>query len=113
MDIKVLGPGCPKCHEVEKIVRETRPEAEFDVVSNPEFLREGAAIEDFMRPDRVVIGTLSEPAQEVMRELYRPLFLTVRHAFLLAARSRKQPRRAIVLVGYTAAISPATRAPSK
>ncbi len=61
--------------EVEKIVRETRPDAEFDVVSNPEFLREGAAIEDFMRPDRVVIGTLSEPAQEVMRELYRPLFL--------------------------------------
>jgi UDPglucose 6-dehydrogenase len=61
--------------EVEKIVRETRPDAEFDVVSNPEFLREGAAIEDFMRPDRVVIGTLSEPAQEVMRALYRPLFL--------------------------------------
>ena len=61
--------------EVERIVRETRPDAEFDVVSNPEFLREGAAIEDFMRPDRVVIGTTSEPAQEVMRALYRPLFL--------------------------------------
>jgi UDPglucose 6-dehydrogenase len=61
--------------EVERIIRETRPDAEFDVVSNPEFLREGSAIEDFMRPDRVVIGTLSERAQEVMRALYRPLSL--------------------------------------
>ncbi|MDV7338562.1 UDP-glucose/GDP-mannose dehydrogenase family protein [Terasakiella sp. A23] len=61
--------------EVEKIIRETRPDAEFDVVSNPEFLREGSAIEDFMRPDRVVIGTESERAQDVMRQLYRPLFL--------------------------------------
>ena len=61
--------------EVERIIREARPEAQFDVVSNPEFLREGAAIEDFMRPDRVVIGTESEDAREVMRELYRPLYL--------------------------------------
>lgn len=61
--------------EVEKIIRETRPDADFDVVSNPEFLREGSAIEDFMRPDRVVIGTHSERAQEFMRVLYRPLFL--------------------------------------
>ncbi|MAY67303.1 MAG: UDP-glucose 6-dehydrogenase [Rhodospirillaceae bacterium] len=61
--------------EVEKIIREARPDAQFDVVSNPEFLREGAAIEDFMRPDRVVIGTESEDAREVMRELYRPLYL--------------------------------------
>ena len=61
--------------EVEKIIRETRPDADFDVVSNPEFLREGSAIEDFMRPDRVVIGTTSERAQEVMRNLYRPLYL--------------------------------------
>ena len=61
--------------EVERIIREARPDADFDVVSNPEFLREGAAIEDFMRPDRVVIGTNSEPAREVMRELYRPLYL--------------------------------------
>jgi UDPglucose 6-dehydrogenase len=61
--------------KVEKIVRETRPDADFDVVSNPEFLREGSAIEDFMRPDRVVIGTQSERAQEVMRALYRPLSL--------------------------------------
>lgn len=61
--------------EVEKIIRETRPDADFDVVSNPEFLREGSAIEDFMRPDRVVIGTESARAQEVMRQLYRPLFL--------------------------------------
>jgi len=61
--------------EVERIIRETRPDADFDVVSNPEFLREGAAINDFMRPDRVVIGTSSERAQEVMRHLYRPLHL--------------------------------------
>lgn len=61
--------------EVERIIRETRPDADFDVVSNPEFLREGSAIEDFMRPDRVVIGTHSERAQELMRVLYRPLFL--------------------------------------
>ncbi len=61
--------------EVEKIIRAARPDAQFDVVSNPEFLREGAAIEDFMRPDRVVIGTESEDAREVMRELYRPLYL--------------------------------------
>ena len=61
--------------EVERIIRKARPDAEFDVVSNPEFLREGAAIEDFMRPDRVVIGTDSERARDVMRELYRPLYL--------------------------------------
>ena len=60
---------------VEAIIREARPDAEFDVVSNPEFLREGSAIEDFMRPDRVVIGVGSERAREVMRRLYRPLFL--------------------------------------
>ena len=61
--------------EVAKIIRETRPDAEFSVVSNPEFLREGAAIEDFKRPDRVVVGAEDERAQEVMRELYRPLFV--------------------------------------
>lgn len=61
--------------EVERIIRKARPDAEFDVVSNPEFLREGSAISDFMRPDRVVIGTASERAREVMRDLYRPLFL--------------------------------------
>lgn len=61
--------------EVERIVRETRPDAEFSVVSNPEFLREGAAIDDFKRPDRVVVGTNDDRARGVMRELYRPLFL--------------------------------------
>jgi UDPglucose 6-dehydrogenase len=61
--------------EVERIVRETRPDADFDVVSNPEFLREGSAIGDFMRPDRVVIGAESERARELMRRLYRPLYL--------------------------------------
>jgi UDPglucose 6-dehydrogenase len=61
--------------EVERAIRARRPGASFDVVSNPEFLREGSAINDFMRPDRVVIGTDSERARQVMRELYRPLFL--------------------------------------
>ena len=61
--------------EVEAIIRKVRPDAEFAVVSNPEFLREGAAIADFKRPDRVVVGTDDERAREVMRELYRPLFL--------------------------------------
>lgn len=61
--------------EVERIIREIRPDADFNVASNPEFLREGAAIEDFMRPDRVVVGTSAPRAQEVMRGVYRPLFL--------------------------------------
>ena len=61
--------------EIARIIRERRPDAAFDVVSNPEFLREGSAIGDFMRPDRVVVGVESERAQAVMRALYRPLFL--------------------------------------
>lgn len=61
--------------KVAAIIRSKRPDAEFDVVSNPEFLREGAAIGDFMRPDRVVIGADSERARDVMRRLYRPLYL--------------------------------------
>ncbi len=61
--------------EVERLMREARPEAQVAVVSNPEFLREGAAIEDFKRPDRVVVGTSDERARGVMRELYRPLNL--------------------------------------
>jgi UDPglucose 6-dehydrogenase len=65
--------------EVERIITETRPElrpgVDFDVVSNPEFLREGSAIEDFMRPDRVVVGAESDHACDVLRALYRPLYL--------------------------------------
>ncbi len=61
--------------EVEAIIRKTNPDAQFAVVSNPEFLREGAAIEDFKRPDRVVIGLEDERARSVMAEVYRPLSL--------------------------------------
>lgn len=61
--------------QVQRIIREVNPEADFDVVSNPEFLREGAAITDFMRPDRVVIGVESKKAEDVMRAIYQPLYL--------------------------------------
>ncbi len=61
--------------EVARIIAAERPDADFDVVSNPEFLREGSAINDFMRPDRVVLGTDSERARAVMRQLYRVLYL--------------------------------------
>jgi UDPglucose 6-dehydrogenase len=61
--------------EVARIIREARPAAEFDVCSNPEFLREGAAIEDFMKPDRVVIGVETQRARDVMTAVYRPLNL--------------------------------------
>src|SRR5450759_2609712 len=61
--------------EVERIIREARTDAEFAVVSNPEFLREGAAIQDFKHPDRVVVGSEDARAREVMTELYRPLYL--------------------------------------
>jgi UDPglucose 6-dehydrogenase len=61
--------------EVERIIREAKPDARAWVVSNPEFLREGAAIEDFKRPDRIVVGTEDERAAEIMREVYRPLYL--------------------------------------
>ena len=61
--------------QVEEVVKAANPEADFDVVSNPEFLREGSAIGDFMRPDRVVVGAESERAIARMRALYRPLYL--------------------------------------
>jgi len=61
--------------EVKRIVKEKRPDADFDMASNPEFLREGDAIGDFMRPDRVVIGTENKRAADVLSELYRPLYL--------------------------------------
>jgi UDPglucose 6-dehydrogenase len=62
--------------EVHDFIRAARPDADFDVASNPEFLREGSAIEDFQRPDRVVVGCDSERARDVMREIYRPLYIS-------------------------------------
>jgi len=61
--------------KVEDIIRKIRPEVEFDVASNPEFLREGSAIEDFRRPDRIVVGAETERARNVLKEVYRPLYL--------------------------------------
>ena len=61
--------------QVERIIRETNPDIDFDVASNPEFLREGAAINDFMRPDRVVIGVQTDRAKTVLQEIYKPLYL--------------------------------------
>ncbi len=61
--------------QVKRIISETNPGAKFDVASNPEFLREGAAINDFMRPDRVVVGIETKKAEEVMRKIYKPLYL--------------------------------------
>jgi len=60
---------------VSKIIKKINPNLKFDVASNPEFLREGSAINDFMRPDRVVIGCKSEKAKNILKELYRPLYL--------------------------------------
>jgi UDPglucose 6-dehydrogenase len=61
--------------KVKEIVARTAPNADFDVCSNPEFLREGSAIEDFRRPDRIVVGCDSQRARDTMREVYRPLYL--------------------------------------
>lgn len=73
--------------EVERIIRETSPELEFAVVSNPEFLREGAAIGDFKRPDRIVVGSDVEWARDVMRAVYRPLFLNESPLLFTSRRS--------------------------
>jgi len=73
--------------EVERIIREANPDAQFAVVSNPEFLREGAAIQDFKRPDRIVIGTEDARARAVMTELYRPLFLNQSPLLFTARRT--------------------------
>jgi len=81
--------------EVERIIRERRPDVDFAVVSNPEFLREGAAIRDFKHPDRIVIGTDEPRAREVMSELYRPLYLN-------AAPILFTTRRTAELIKYAA-----------
>jgi UDPglucose 6-dehydrogenase len=81
--------------EVERIIREVRPDADVAVVSNPEFLREGAAIQDFKHPDRIVIGTEEPRAREGMAELYRPLYLN-------AAPLLYTDRRTAELIKYAA-----------
>src|SRR3954469_9093275 len=81
--------------DVERIIRQTRPDADMLVVSNPEFLREGAAIRDFKHPDRIVVGTDEPRAREVMAELYRPLYLN-------AAPILYTGRRTAELIKYAA-----------
>src|SRR5450631_4487157 len=73
--------------EVERIIRDRRPDAKFAVVSNPEFLREGAAIRDFKHPDRIVVGTDDPRAREVMNELYRPLYLNASPIIVTSRRT--------------------------
>jgi UDPglucose 6-dehydrogenase len=73
--------------EVERIIREARPNADFSVVANPEFLREGAAIRDFKHPDRIVVGTEDPRARELMAELYRPLYLNAAPILYTARRT--------------------------
>ena len=79
--------GSSRRAEVERIIRQERPGQDFTVVSNPEFLREGAAIQDFKHPDRIVIGTENEYARAVMTEIYRPLFLNKSPILFTSRRS--------------------------
>jgi UDPglucose 6-dehydrogenase len=81
--------------EIERILRDKRPDAEIQVVSNPEFLREGAAIQDFKHPDRIVIGTDDTRARGVLAEIYRPLYLNAPPMFYVN-------RRAAEMIKYTA-----------
>ena len=81
--------------EVERIIRAARPDADFAVVSNPEFLREGAAINDFKKPDRIVVGLEDPRARDVMSEIYRPLYLNQAPILFV-------PRRAAELIKYAA-----------
>jgi UDPglucose 6-dehydrogenase len=83
------------CDEVERIIRQVRPDADVAVVANPEFLREGAAIRDFKHPDRIVVGTSEARARERMAELYRPLYLN-------APPLLYTERRAAELIKYAA-----------
>ena len=73
--------------EIERILRETRPDADIQVVSNPEFLREGAAIQDFKHPDRIVVGTDDDRARAVLAEVYRPLYLNAAPIFYVGRRT--------------------------
>src|SRR6187397_911174 len=80
--------------EVERLIRETNPSAEVAVASNPEFLREGAAIRDFKIPDRIVVGTSDERARKVLGEIYRPLFLNQAPIVFTGRRTAELPKYA-------------------
>jgi UDPglucose 6-dehydrogenase len=73
--------------EIERILRDKRPDADIQVASNPEFLREGAAIQDFKHPDRIVVGTDNEHARKVLAEIYRPLYLNVSPIYYVSRRT--------------------------
>ena len=80
--------------QVERIIRESRPELDFSVASNPEFLREGAAIEDFKYPDRIVIGVDDERARAVLQEVYRPLIRNESPLLVMARRAAEMTKYA-------------------
>ncbi|HWU79347.1 MAG TPA: UDP-glucose/GDP-mannose dehydrogenase family protein, partial [Caulobacter sp.] len=80
--------------EVEAIIKKARPDAQFAVVSNPEFLREGAAIEDFKRPDRIVVGINDEHARTVLQEVYRPLIRNESPLLVMARRAAEMTKYA-------------------
>ncbi|MGI6657502.1 MAG: UDP-glucose dehydrogenase family protein [Desulfobulbus sp.] len=87
--------------QVKRVIREANPQATFDIASNPEFLREGAAISDFMRPDRIIIGTESPRAEQVLREIYKPLYLRERpivHTTIETAELTKYASNAFLAV---------------
>ena len=88
--------------EVARIIRDARPDADFAVASTPEFLREGAAIQDFKHPDRIVVGSEDERARKIMAEIYRPLYLN-RTPILYSSR------RSAELIKYGANTFPATK----
>jgi UDPglucose 6-dehydrogenase len=78
--------------EVERIIRDLRPDADFSVANNPEFMREGAAIRDFKLPDRIVIGAEDDRARQLMAEVYRPLYLNQGPLLFTSRRTSEMPR---------------------
>ena len=102
--------------EIERILRERRPDADMQVVSNPEFLREGAAIQDFKHPDRIVVGTDDTRARAVVAELYRPLYLNAAPILYVSRRTAelvKYARNALAAPARASAAPVFPRTPAR